>query len=156
MGRKNESKKLEYDEKAMELGIRLYEKGEIPLTLLYHLLKSKRLNSFSAVMIQSDMEDFGVFLKEQKRKTDLLFDIEAAENIYVMFCQETKVDGGFYFVRRLVKELEESGKGKIKAAIIAVESAKYPIRDLMFIILDTYIKVVKSDEVEDVLFRTIR
>ena len=156
MGRKNESKKLEYDEKAMELGIRLYEKGEIPLTLLYHLLKSKRLNSFSAVMIQSDMEDFGVFLKEQKRKTDLLFDIEAGENIYVMFCQETKVDGGFYFVRRLVKELEESGKGKIKAAIIAVESAKYPIRDLMFIILDTYIKVVKNDEVEDVLFRTIR
>jgi len=156
MARKNESAKVQYDETAMKLGISLYERSEVPLTLLYHLLKSKRLDSFSAIMIRSDMKEFGAFLQNQKRKTDLLFEIDPENEIYVMLCQETKVDGGFYFIKRLVREMEEKGKGRIQAGIIAVESTKYPIRDLMFIILDTYIKTVGDEEGEDILFRTIR
>ena len=156
MARKNENRKLEYDDKAMELGVRFYKESEIPLDLLYHLMKSHRLRSFSAIMLHSDMENFGEFLKKEKRKTDLLYEINAEKNIYALFCQETQVDGGFYFIKRLANLMGERGVNDIRAAIIGIESTKYPVKDLMFIILDTFIRASAPEAEEKIIFRTVR
>jgi len=156
MARKNENRKLEYDDKAMKLGIRFYKESEIPLDLLYHLMKSKRLNTFSAIMLRSNMKNFGEFLEREKRKTDLFYELESRENIYVLFCQETQVDGGFYFIKRLKKLIDTEGGDDIHAAIIGVESTKYPVKDLMFIILDTYIRATSLETEENIIYRTVK
>jgi hypothetical protein len=156
MGRKSDNRKLEYDDRAMKLGVRFYRESEIPLDLLYHLMKSKRLQTFSAVMVRSDMEAFGEFLQQEKRKTDLLYPIIPEENIYALFCQETQVDGGYYFIQRLAKLIEERGADDIHAAIVGVESTKYPVKDLMFIILDTFIRATALDTRENIIYRTVK
>lgn len=156
MARKNENRKLEYDDKAMKLGIEFYKRSEIPLDLLYHLMKSKRLHSFSAIMLRSDMENFGSFLRKEKRKTDLLYEIDPEENIYALFCQETQVDGGFYFIKRLTGLIESKGGDDIHAAIVGVESTQYPVKDLMFIILDTFIRATSLETKENIIYRTAK
>ena len=156
MARKNENRKLEYDDRAMKLGVRFYQESEIPLDLLYHLMKTKRLRTFSAIMLQSDMERFGAFLEREKRRTDLLYEIDAERNIYALLCQETQVDGGFYFIKRLAKLIDGKDEGNIHAAIIGVEGTNYPAKDLMFIILDTFIKATSPETEETIIFRTVK
>jgi len=155
MARKSDNKKLIYDENIMRIGIVLYKKSEITIEILYHLMKTKRIDSFSAIIVSSKMENFGEFLKKQKRKTDLLFELDPVNNIYGMFCQETQVDGGFYFMRRL-QQHPNLAKDKLYAAIVGVESTNYPYKDLLFIILDTYIRLINSETGDTVLFKTVK
>jgi hypothetical protein len=155
MARKSDGKKLIYDENIMRIGIVLYKKSEITIEILYHLMKTKRIDSFSAIIVNSKMKDFGKFLRKQKRKTDLLFELDPLNNIYGMFCQETQVDGGFYFMRRL-QDHPMLEKDRLYAAIVGVESTSYPYKDLLFIILDTYIRLINSETGDTVLFKTVK
>jgi hypothetical protein len=153
--RKNDNRILEYDDRAMLLGVELYQRSEVLLELLYHLMKSKKLHSFSAILIRSEMEDFGEFLRKHKRKTDLLYEIRAEEGIFALFCQETQVDGGYYFIRRLTGLMEPATVEELRAAIIGVERTSYPVKSLIFIMLDNFIKA-ESPEGERILFRTVK
>jgi hypothetical protein len=155
MARKSDNKGIIYDENIMRIAIALYKKSEITVEILYHLIMTKRIDSFSAIIVNSKMEDFGDFLKEQKRKTDLLFELDSINNVYGMFCQETQVDGGFYFMRRL-QQHEKLINNKIYASIVGVETTHYPHKDLIFIILDSYIKLLNSETGDTMLFKTIK
>ncbi len=155
MARKVEDR-IVYDEETLRMGIRLYENCEIPLEIVYNLLKTKRLKSFSAVIVECGIEGFGEFLREQKRKTDFLVPIDESRNTYALICQETQVDGGYYFIKRLNDQLEKGDECEsISAAIVGVESTRYPIRDLIFLVLDTYLKTLTDPE-NSISFRTVR
>jgi len=155
MARKVEDRVV-YDEETLRMGIRLYENCEIPLEIVYNLLKSKRLKSFSAIIVECGIKGFGEFLREQKRKTDFLVPLDESRNAYALICQETQVDGGYYFIKRLNDQLEkEDHCESISAAIVGIESARYPIRDLIFLVLDTYLKTLNDPE-NSISFRTVR
>jgi len=141
----------------MKMGVEFYQQSEIPMRLLYHLMKGKRLHSFSAIMLHSTMEGFGSFLKNHKRKTDLLYDVDPEEGVYALFCQETQVDGGYYFMQRLMGLMEEENGPGLQAAIVGVESTIYPVQDLIFIVLDDFVELLASSEpLEPVTFRTVK
>ncbi len=154
--RKNENRKLEYDEKAMKLGFAFYERCELALELLYHLMKSKRLQSFSAILLHTELENPEEFLQRQKRKTDLLYPIDSEAKIYALLCQETQVDGGYYFIKRLTKLMEEEGNAEVHAAIVGVEGTRYPVRDLLFVILDTFMRANDPESADNVIYRTVK
>ena len=156
MGRKFDNWERLYDERTLKIGIRLYEEGEIPLEFLYHLISARRLKSFSIIVIHSPTERFGEFLKANKRKTDLLFELDKESEVYAFFCQETKVEGGYMFLKRLIR-VGEKNYPDIRASIVGIESAKYPIRELIFIVLDGFIKTLNAENDEDkILYRTVR
>ena len=158
MARKNENEniQLRYTEEMLHLGINLYKKSEIAVDILYHLLKSRKLKAFTAIMLRSDYPDFGAFLRKHKRKTDFLFSIDEEQNVYAILCQETKVDGGVYFMRRLEREmLALDENAMMQVSVVAVESSKYSIRDLLFIVLDNYIKALEGEE-GSIIHRTVR
>jgi len=154
-GRKSDNRTLEYDDRAMRLGVELYRQNEILMELLYHLMKTHRLNSFSVILVYSRTKGFGEFLQKHKRRTDLLYKIEACEGVYALFCQETQVDGGYYFIRRLTGLMDPENIEELRVGIVGVESTRYPLKDLIFIILDTYIKA-ESPEGEKIVFRTVK
>jgi len=145
-----------YDEFTLKLGIRLYQEGELPLEFLYRLMSSRRLRSFSVILIHSPIEGFGDYLKRQKRKTDLLFELDKEHEAYVFFCQETKVEGGYLFLKRLLREGKENYP-EIYASIVGVENTRYPIRDLTFIVMDGFVKAIDAETDEErVYYRSVQ
>jgi len=156
MARKSDNRPVRYDEWAMKLGVEFYRHSEVPMRLLYHLMKGRRLHSFSAIMLQSKMKEFGNFVQKHKRKTDLLYEVSPEEGIYALLCQETQVDGGYYFMQRLQGLMHEGGSGLV-AAIVGVESTVYPIQDLIFIVLDDFVDLLAAEEgAEPISFRTVK
>ncbi|WP_457607210.1 hypothetical protein [Nitratifractor sp.] len=154
--RKLDGKGEFYEEGILKVGITLYEKCEIPLEILYHLYKSRRLHSFSIILLHSDWKGIEEFLRREKRTTDLLIPIDEEKGIHALLCQETEVDGGVYFIKRLEGDLEKNGvSDRLGSAVVGVESTKYPIRDLLYIVLDTYIGVAEDGE-KTLVYRTVR
>jgi len=154
MGRKSDEIVL-YDEVIFKLGMKIFEQLNLPLEMIIHLLKIGKIHSFSAIVISADIGKLGDFLKKKKRKTDLLFPIDEEKEIYAMLCQETRVDGGFYFVERLKQLLDKEDGEKMIAGILGVESVHYVTRDLVFIMLDIYLQVL-GDRENNIAFRTVR
>lgn len=145
-----------YDESTLNIGMNLYKVGELPLEFLYHLMSSRRLKSFSIIVIQAPYEGFGHFLKRQKRKTDLLYTLDKENEVHVFFCQETKVEGGYLFLKRLIKA-GQNEYPDIYASIIGIESTtKYPIKDLICFVMDGFVKTLESENEEGrIFYRTI-
>jgi len=157
VARKSDNHPVRYDEWAMKLGVEFYRHSEVPVRLLYHLMKGKRLHSFSAIMLRSPMEGFGEFLRTHKRKTDLLYEVAPEEGVYALFCQETQVDGGYYFMQRLMGLMEQENNPDFHAAIVGVESTIYPVQDLIFIVLDDFVELITEEEpLELITFRTVK
>ncbi len=154
MARKSDEKKL-YDEITIKMLVRLCKICMDPFDLFYHMLKTGRLQSFSVILLRSESKDFAEFLRVNKRKTDVLYGVEGEDNLYVLLCQETQVDGGFYFMKRLAKVLEEGEKPPFKAVIIGVENTRYEIEELLFFIVDTYLKLDEYPEKEFV-YRSVQ
>ena len=155
MTSKVDKRDLLYDEEAVKFAIALYEKGKVPLEILYELIRMGRITAFSIVVVQAEIENLNRFIHNQKRKTDLLIEIDLQEKVCVLFCQETKVDGGYYFVKRLTPMLRERGAKSVKAAILGIENTNFPLQDLIFIITDTYLKVRNSKNSIETLYRTL-
>lgn len=154
MARKSDEKKL-YDEITIKMLVRLCKICMDPFDLFYHMLKTERLQSFSVILLRSEIDDFFEFLHENKRKTDVLYRVEGVDDLYILLCQETQVDGGFYFMKRLAKIVEESGETPFKAAIVGVENTRYGIDELLFYIIDTYLKLEENPE-ENFVFRSVQ
>ncbi|WP_457602819.1 hypothetical protein [Nitratifractor sp.] len=154
MARKSDEKKL-YDELTIKMLVRLCKICTDPFDLFYHMLKTARLQSFSVILLQSDMENFADFLKKNKRKTDVLYEVEGEDDLYVLLCQETQVDGGFYFMKRLAQIIEEAKMPLFRAAIIGVENTRYEIEELLFFIVDTYLKLDEDLE-KQFVFRSVQ
>ena len=146
---------LEYTDEMLHLAISYYQKTEIAIDFLYHLVKSHKLKVFTSIILKSNYADFGSFLQKNKRKTDILFLIGEEQNTYALLCQETKVDGGVYFMKRLENELHKiEKKAEINASVVAIESSKYAIRDLLFIVFDNFNKALNGED-GPIIYRTI-
>jgi hypothetical protein len=156
MRRKNDGRASLYNADELMLGINLYEKTESIIEVLYHLMKYGRLKSFSVILTHSPMDNFGDFLEKEKRDTDILIEVDAGKNVYALLCQETQVDGGYYFVRRLTQASQKFEKNKIIATVTALESIRYDIKDVIFIILDSYLKLLEGDGKHDIVYRTLK
>ena len=156
MRRKNDGRASLYNADELMLGINLYEKTESIIEVLYHLMKYGRLKSFSVILTHSPMDNFGDFLEKEKRDTDILIEVDSEKNVYALLCQETQVDGGYYFVRRLTQASRKFEKNKIIATVTALESIRYDIKDVIFIILDSYLKLLEGDSKHDIVYRTLK
>jgi len=156
MRRKNDGRASLYNADELMLGINLYEKTDSIIEVLYHLMKYGRLKSFSVILTHSPMDNFGDFLEKEKRDTDILIEVDAGKNVYALLCQETQVDGGYYFVRRLTQASQKFEKNKIIATVTALESIRYDIKDVIFIILDSYLKLLEGDGKHDIVYRTLK
>jgi len=155
--RKSELKSKIYDERVLKIGIAIHDKIEDPLQILVRLLRKRRLHSFSAILIKSDSGSFGEFMNRHKRRSDLLYTINSKAGLYVLLCQETQVDGGYYFMQRLIKVIKErGGNDTMSASVTAIESIRYEVKDVIFIVLDSFIKLFSSEKENDVLFRTLK
>ncbi len=156
MRRKNENQNL-YKADELMMSVKLYEKTKHIMEVLYSLMKHGKLKSFSFIAVYSTMNDFGAFLADQKRDTDILISIDPAKNIYALLCQETQVDGGYYFMQRLIKTIKEQGKkDTMSASVTAIESIRYEVKDVIFIVLDSFIKLFAVEKENEILFRTLK
>ena len=159
MNRKVENKKV-YSTEEIRWGIGIHSKIFSTVKVMLYMMKHKWINNFSVIMVNSKMDDFGKFLKANKRTSDILVEIHKSKNIYILVCEETEVDGSYYFINRLSKEADNTkhpeGYGHtINALALSVESDKYETEDIVFKLIDVFHKFKSNEAKSNIIYKTL-
>ncbi|HEO98369.1 MAG: hypothetical protein JW682_08130 [Campylobacterales bacterium] len=144
-----------FNEKEIKLAVGMIDELTTPIEVLYYLLDHRRLNSFVIILVSAENIDTHRILQNEKRDTDLLFCLGEEHGIHALLCQETKVDGGYMFAKRVVNRLREEKGSSIFCTSLEVRTTTYDIKDIIFSALETYIKAKQEENAGEIIIKSI-
>jgi len=155
--RKNENKREKFTFKADEiiLAIKMLEVLEKPLEMMYYLMEEKCSNEFVLLLISAENLNIKTIFEAQKRDTDILFEIDKEKSLYVILCQDTKVDGGYHFAERLIKKLFLKKGKEIYCAELAVRSLNYSVKKLIFKLIKTFLEAQVDGKKNHIIYKSL-
>jgi len=106
--------------------------------LMHYLIEHGREKAYVIALISAKGVDLKHMIKLQKRSTDILFDVDPEKNLYAILCQGTRVDGGYYFIQRLVRKLQEHDASEIYCSELEISNTQHPVQELAFRLLNMY------------------
>jgi recombinational DNA repair protein RecR len=146
---------LRFTEREIQLALTMLEKLEKTIEILYYLMEREDERPFVMVMVSAEAFALKPLLQYQKRDTDLLYEIDKEQNLYVVICQETKVDGGYHFAQRLMKSMTLDNAKETYCVELEVRSAKYEIKEVIFKLVESYIKAKQEHKEGEIVFKSL-
>jgi len=144
-----------YTEKEIKLTTNMVKELEIPLDLMFYLLERSAKNTFVLMLLTAEDVALKALLENEKRNTDIVYDVYPEENVYAMICQETKVDGGYRFAERVIRKIKAEEGKDIYCSEIEVNNSKYTPKNVIFRVLDGFIKAREKGVSGEIIFKTI-
>jgi len=151
-GRKND---LKYTAKDITLAVNMLKELEYSIDMMLYLMNSSSENTFVLMLITADNIELKKLLEKEKRDTDMVFDIDKEKGICAVICQGTKVDGGYRFAERIIRNIN-LGKGEnIYCAELEVRTTKYSSKDIIFRVFDAFVKAREAEKTGEIIFKSI-
>lgn len=154
-GTKVRRAEVAFNEQEIKLAVTMIDKLMTPIEVLYFLLDHRRLNSFVLILVSAEDIDTYTILQKEKRETDLLFSLGEEYGLYALLCQETKVDGGYMFAKRVANRLGEEKGNSIFCTVLEVRTTAYDIKQIIFRALETYIKAKHEGCENEIIIKSI-
>jgi len=128
----------------IELAVKLIDQIKKPIKILYYLMEQKSEASFVVILLSAQNIDLHQVLLEEKRETDMIFEIDKEASLYAVICQDTKVDGGYHYFNRATHAIFDKGGEDLYSTIIGVKEANYPIRGIALKLIETFSSAKKD------------
>jgi len=146
---------LRYTEKEIHLTVSMVRQLEDALDLMYYLMERSTENTFVLMLITAENVDLKHILQKEKRNTDVVFEINKEENVYAMICQETKVDGAYRFAERLAGHIISEKGEDIYCSEVEVRTTKFSAKDIIFRVVDGFVKARLEEKSGEIVFKSI-
>jgi hypothetical protein len=153
---KRQNEKSGIKEKDFKRLIRLLDKLQHGVEILYYLINSGRGGTFTVSLISASNIKLKKHISQKKRSTDILIKIEKKSGLYALICQDTEVDGGYYFMQRLVKTIHEQGGTDIYCAEVGIKNTDHKIQEIIFRLLNMYQRTVAQKEDGEISYYALR
>ena len=144
-----------YTEKEIKLTVNMVKELEIPLELMFYLMDRSAENTFVLMLLTAEDIALKALLENEKRNTDIVYNVYPEENVYAMICQETKVDGGYRFAERVIRKIKAEEGKDIYCSELEVNNSKYTPKDVVFRVLDGFTKARERGVSGEIIFKTI-
>jgi hypothetical protein len=151
-GQKNN---MMYTEKEIKLATSMVKQIEDSLDLMFYFMERSRDNSFVLMLMTAENVDLKPLLEAEKRNTDIVYDINSEENVCAMICQETKVEGGYRFAERIIRNLVLDKGEDIYCSEIEVRTTKYSAKDVIFSVLDGFVRARQEKKSGEIIFKSV-
>ncbi len=130
----------------------MMDKLRSTLEFLYYLMDRKEELSFTMILFSSDDLKLENLIEKWKRQTDILYEVDKQNNIYVILCQSTDMDGGEQFAEILMSNVRLHG-GKSSYCVEAeIKTTMYTIQEIIFTMVEKYIDIRREKEFNKVFF----
>ncbi len=155
--RENRERKnnLRYTEKEIYLTVSMVRQLEDALDLMFYLMERSAENTFVLMLITAENVDLKRILEKEKRNTDIVYEIDQEENVYALICQETKVDGAYRFAERLTGHILKEKGEDIYCSEVEVRTTKYSAKDIIFRVVDGFVKARVEERSGEIVFKSI-
>ena len=127
-----------------------------PLEVVYYLLPKEQTNTLLLILISAEDTNLHTLLQEEKRDSDLLFEIDKEKKLYAMICQDTQVLGGYKFGERLMRKVFLDGGKSIYFSEVEVNPEGYPLKQVLLNLVDIYIVSKQKKRKDEIIFLSLR
>jgi hypothetical protein len=155
--RENESRSdsLRFNGKELQLAVKMLDELKTIIDIIYYLMENENQQAFVIMLLTAKDVDLSMLLDKEKRETDILFEIDKEESLYVMLCQDTKVDGGYRFAERLIRNIELDKGTDIYCTEVEVRGTHYTPKQVILKLLETFVKSKVSNKSNEIVFRSL-
>jgi len=155
--RENDARKnsLRFNGDEIVLAVDMIEMMEKIMEVVYYLMDTDGIESFVVLLMTADEIDLLILLEYEKRDTDILFEVNKEKSLYVMLCQDTKVDGGYHFAERIIKNINSKDGKDVFCAEVEVRSTRYPIKNVIFKLLEIFMKAKSENKSNEIVYKSL-
>jgi len=125
------------------------------IDIIYYLMDRGDERSFVVMLVSAENIDVKALLDQEKRDTDILFEIDEADSLYAVICQDTKIDGGYHFAERLLRHMQSDEAEDIYCTELEVRSTTHHIKYVIFKVLETFIQSKGEGRSGEVIFKSL-
>ena len=144
-----------YTEKEIKLAVNMIKDIENTIDMMYYLMERNLENNFVLMLISANNVELKELLKKEKRDTDIIYDVGEDECVCAMLCQETRVDGGYRFAERLIRNIILDKGEDIYCAEIEVRMSRYSAKDIIFRVVDAFINAKREEKSGEIIFHSL-
>ncbi len=152
----NRSEGLRFNGKEIQLAVSMLDKLEATIDIMYYLMENENQQAFVLMLLTAQDVDLSSLLDREKRETDILLEIDKEEPLYVMLCQDTKVDGGYRFAERLIRTMQLEKGSDIYCTELEVRATHFTPKQVILKLLETFSKSKLSNKTNEIVFRSLQ
>jgi hypothetical protein len=155
--RENEMQKenLRFDGNDIALAAKMVDKLTTTIDILYYLMERGEERSFVVMLISGKNVDMKTLLTKEKRNTDILFEIDEEASLYAVICQDTKIDGGYHFAERMLRNMLLNKGEDIYCTELEVRTSTHSIKYVIFKLIETYVKTKRDKKHGEIIFKSL-
>ena len=153
---KRKNKSDGYNEKTVKNLSYFLHKLRDPIDVMYYLMGKGQINNFALILISFKDPKIVDVVQHQKRETDIVIEYDVKKNMLAILCQDTKVDGGYYFVKRTIEAINKEYNENIYCSVVAVHKANHSIVDIGVRALSLFNKAIKMGNDTEIQYYSIK
>ena len=155
--RENENRvaNLRFNGNEIQLAVKMLDKLQTTIDIIYYLMEHENEQAFVLMLLTAKDVDLNTLLDKEKRDTDILFEIDKEESLYVMLCQDTKVDGGYRFAERILRNIQLDNGEDIYCTELEVRATHYSSKQVVLKLLETFVKSKLENKSNEIVFRSL-
>ena len=151
----NRAAHLRFNGKEIQLAVKMLDTLQTTIDIIYYLMEHENEEAFVLMLLTAKDIDLNTLLNKEKRDTDILFEIDKDESLYVMLCQDTKVDGGYRFAERLIRNIQLDQGTDIYCTELEVRATHYSPKQVVLKLLETFVKSKQQNKSNEIVFRSL-
>lgn len=155
--RENENRvnSLKFSGKEIQLAAKMLDTLQTTIDIVYYLMEQEHEQSFVLMLMTAKDIDLQALLTKEKRDTDILYEIDKEGSLYVMLCQDTKVDGGYRFAERVIRNILLDNGNEVYCTELEIKSTHYKPKQVILKLLETFIKSKQMNKTGEIVFRSL-
>jgi hypothetical protein len=146
---------LRFNGHEIQLAAKMLDQLNTTIDIIYYLMENEGEQSFVLMLVSAQDIDLASLLDKEKRDTDILFEIDQEESLYAMLCQDTKVDGGYHFAERIIRNIQLDNGSDIYCTELEIRSTHYSPKQVILKLLETFIKSKHTNQSNEIVFRSL-
>ncbi len=139
----------------ISLAAQMVDKLTTTIDIIYYLMDHGEERSFVIMLLSAENIDINTLLLKEIRDTDILFEIDKDASLYAVICQDTKIDGGYHFADRVVRNMIVHKAEEIYCVELEVRTTAHNTKDVIFKLIETLKKAKKDKKEGEIVFKTL-
>ena len=139
----------------ISLAAKMVDKLTTTIDIMYYLMNRGEERAFVVMLVSAKNIDVETLLSKEKRDTDILFEIDEAESLYAIICQNTKVDGGYYFAERVLRNMILDKGEDIYCTQLEVRTTVLNIKYVILKLIETFLESKQDKKQGEIIFKSL-
>ncbi len=143
---------ISFPEDEVKLAKTMMDELRTTMEFFQYLMNNKGKSSLTMILLSADDIKLDHLLPKWKRKTDILFELDKINNVYVIICQSTDNEGGKQFAEILMSNIRLYSESDIYCVVSESKTLTCSTQEIIFKMVEKYINTKEAQKANEVFF----